>query len=84
MIALTEEAQTLLTVVATVDSGRPAPRAHWRAGFCPRLLTWLEEQLDRCLYELGAYLAESTLPKKISSTSERFKPERSTAASESN
>lgn len=31
--ALTEEAHTLLTVVATVDGGRPAPRAHCRAGF---------------------------------------------------
>jgi len=31
--ALMLEAQTLFTVVATVDSGRPAPIAHWRAGF---------------------------------------------------
>jgi hypothetical protein len=35
--ALIEEAQTLLMVVATVDSGSPAPIAHWRAGFWPRL-----------------------------------------------
>lgn len=32
-----EEAQTLLTVVQTVEVGREAPRAHWRAGFWPRL-----------------------------------------------
>jgi hypothetical protein len=38
MRALTLEAQTLLTVVQTTDSGRPAPRAHWREGFWPRLL----------------------------------------------
>jgi hypothetical protein len=37
-MALAPLAQTLLTVVHTVDSGRPAPMAHWRAGFCPRLL----------------------------------------------
>lgn len=37
MRALMEEAHTLLMVVATVDSGRPAPMAHWRAGFWPRL-----------------------------------------------
>jgi hypothetical protein len=32
-----EEAQTLLTVVQTVESLRPAPRAHCLAGFWPRL-----------------------------------------------
>lgn len=35
--ALTEEAHTLFTVVQTTDSGRPAPMAHCRAGFWPRL-----------------------------------------------
>jgi hypothetical protein len=39
MRALMDEAQTLLTVVQTTDSGSPAPRAHWRAGFWPRLGT---------------------------------------------
>ena len=38
MMAFKLEAQTLLTVVQTVEFGRPAPRAHCRAGFCPRLL----------------------------------------------
>ena len=33
IMALRLEAQTLFTVVATVLSGRPALRAHWRAGF---------------------------------------------------
>ncbi len=37
MRALVPEAQTLFTVVQTVVSGRPALRAHWRAGFWPRL-----------------------------------------------
>lgn len=37
MMALMLDAQTLLTVVQTVEFGRPAPIAHWRAGFCPRL-----------------------------------------------
>lgn len=37
MMAFTEEAQTLLMVVQTVESGRPAPRAHCRAGFWPML-----------------------------------------------
>jgi len=32
MRALMLEAQTLLTVVQTVESERPAPRAHCRAG----------------------------------------------------
>lgn len=36
-MALREEAQTLFTVVQTVESGMPAPMAHWRAGFWPRL-----------------------------------------------
>lgn len=31
------EAQTLLMVVQIVELGRPALRAHWRAGFWPRL-----------------------------------------------
>jgi hypothetical protein len=35
--ALRDEAQTLLMVVLTVAAGRPAARAHWRAGFWPRL-----------------------------------------------
>lgn len=37
MMALREEAQTLFTVVQTVESGMPAPMAHCRAGFWPRL-----------------------------------------------
>lgn len=37
MMDLRPEAQTLLTVVQTVESGRPAPMAHCRAGFWPRL-----------------------------------------------
>ena len=32
-MALRDEAQTLLIVVHTVLLGRPALRAHWRAGF---------------------------------------------------
>lgn len=39
MMALREEAQTLFIVVQTVESGMPALRAHWRAGFWPRLGT---------------------------------------------
>ena len=35
--ALTDDAQTLFTVVQTVLSASPAPRAHCLAGFCPRL-----------------------------------------------
>lgn len=34
---LVPEAQTLFMVVQTVESGRPALMAHWRAGFWPRL-----------------------------------------------
>ena len=37
MIAFVPEAHTLLIVVAIVDSDNPAPIAHWRAGFWPRL-----------------------------------------------
>ena len=37
MMALREEAQTLLMVVQIVEGGRPALMAHWRAGFWPRL-----------------------------------------------
>ena len=37
-MAFSEEAQTLFTVVQTVESRRPAPRAHWRAGAWPRLI----------------------------------------------
>ena len=37
MMDFRPEAQTLLTVVQTVESGRPAPMAHCRAGFWPRL-----------------------------------------------
>lgn len=40
MVDLMEEAQTLFIVVATVEWGRPALRAHWRAGFWPRLWGW--------------------------------------------
>lgn len=39
MIALAPEAQTLLTVVQTVDCLRPPAIAHCRAGFWPRLVT---------------------------------------------
>src|SRR6476659_2161581 len=35
MVAFMPEPQTLLTVVAPVASGRPAPRAAWRAGAWP-------------------------------------------------
>jgi hypothetical protein len=37
IMAFREEAQTLFMVVAIVELGRPALRAHWRAGFWPRL-----------------------------------------------
>lgn len=37
MIALREEAHTLLIVVHGTLAGREAPSAHWRAGACPRL-----------------------------------------------
>jgi hypothetical protein len=75
---LIEEAQTLLMVVETVDSGRPAPMAHWRAGFWPRLLYQLA---GASRVQLGSpYFAERTLPTKTSWTSSGFKPARSTAA----
>jgi hypothetical protein len=57
-MALREEAQTLLTVVLTVVGGRPAARAHWRAGFWPRL------DVVRCVLRLrrgvlgGQHVAE--------------------------
>ena len=35
MVAFMPEPQTLFTVVAPVASGRPAPRAAWRAGAWP-------------------------------------------------
>ncbi len=35
LTALSEEAQTLLTVNAGTVAGRPARRAAWRAGICP-------------------------------------------------
>lgn len=38
MTAFKPEAQTLFTVVHTVVSWRPAPRAACLAGFCPTLL----------------------------------------------
>ena len=40
--ALRPEPQTLFTVNAPTVSGRPAPRAAWRAGFCPApaVRTW--------------------------------------------
>lgn len=37
MTDLRPEAQTLLIVVLIVVTGREAARAHWRAGFWPRL-----------------------------------------------
>lgn len=40
VIAFREEAQTLFMVVQTMVLGREAPRAHWRAGFWPRLGVW--------------------------------------------
>lgn len=49
IMALRPEAQTLLTVVQTTESGRPAPRAHCRAGFCPRLKRI--DQLSYCVNE---------------------------------
>ena len=78
MIALAPEAQTLLTVVQTVDWLRPPAIAHCRAGFWPRLvtvrfiLTW----------ELPiTYFADKTFPKKTSSTcSGLISGTRSTAA----
>jgi hypothetical protein len=45
-MALRPEAQTLLTVVQTVDWLRPAPIAHWRAGFWPRLETEIRRRAD--------------------------------------
>jgi len=76
-IALREEAQTLLTVVQTIEFGRWAPRAHWRAGFWPRLGHVKRSLLRRGLGRLerrylGTYLAERTLPKKTSSMSSGF------------
>ncbi len=81
MIALRLEAQTLLTVVHTVEVGRPAPMAHWRAGFCPKLSQgneFMEGHLWRSL--VLAHFAEMTLPKKTSSTSSDFTEARSRAA----
>lgn len=46
MRALVPEAQTLLTVVQTVESVRPALMAHWRAGFWPRLRRYYVSSLD--------------------------------------
>jgi hypothetical protein len=67
----------LLMVVETVDSGRPAPMAHWRAGFWPRL----NSQYGHLeAFKVVAYFADITLPTKTSSTSSGFKPARSTAA----
>lgn len=37
-MALAPDAQTLLTVVQTVDWFKPPARAHWREGFWPRLI----------------------------------------------
>ncbi len=34
-IAFMPEPQTMLTVAAPTESGTPAPRSTWRAGFCP-------------------------------------------------
>ena len=36
IIAFIPEAHTLLIVVHGVEIGRPAPRAAWRAGACPK------------------------------------------------
>ena len=80
MTAFKPEAQTLLTVVQTVESARPAPIAHWRAGFCPTLLGLLVTIQPKCCCFL-TYPADRTLPKKTSSTSEALMPSaRSTAA----
>lgn len=59
MRALVPEAQTLLTVVQTVESVRPALMAHWRAGFWPRLETCYVSSLDGCGEEemLGSSLS---------------------------
>ncbi len=81
MIALRLEAQTLLTVVHTVEVGRPAPIAHCLAGFCPKLYQggeFIKRDLGRSL--VVAHFAEMTLPKKTSSTSSGFTKARSRAA----
>lgn len=55
MMAFSPEAQTLLTVVATTASLRPALMAHWRAGAWPKL--WA------CQLSLPGYVrSESCLP----------------------
>jgi len=77
MIALMLEAQTLFTVVQTVESGSPAPRAHCLAGFCPRL------DASQGRSESGqetAYFAERTLPMNTSSTLSGLMPALWTAA----
>src|SRR3569833_1298853 len=78
MMAFSADAQTLLTVVHTTLSGRPAPMAHWRAGAWPRLGRGRSGQLSVgvcvCVYVFpggwiqlmrglcGTYLADRTLP----------------------
>jgi hypothetical protein len=60
MTAFKPDAQTLLTVVQTVESSSPAPSAHCLAGFCPTLykvinmLFWDSE---------GSHKAQLTLQK---------------------
>ena len=66
-----------MMVVETVDSGRPAPMAHWRAGFWPRLSS---QYGDVEVFEVVSHFADMTLPTKTSSTSSGFRPARSTAA----
>lgn len=61
------DAQTLLTVVATVELGKPALIAHWRAGFCPRLaMQSVPDVIVKA--QDNSYFAERTLPKNTSST----------------
>lgn len=85
MIAFKPEAQTLLTVVHTVDSSRPAPRAHCLAGFCPTLMAEVSTRpgmrdLERSQWE--AHFAERTFPKKTSWTSAGLIPSALSMAAE--
>lgn len=81
IMALRLEAQTLLTVVHTVDVGKPAPIAHCLAGFCPRLSQKVSDSQVKSRKPFAiAHFAEMTLPKKTSSTSSGLTEARSRAA----
>jgi hypothetical protein len=68
MVAFMPEPQTLLIVVAPVESGKPAPRAAWRAGAWPTgrqhvahedLVDFLRPEpgaLQRCTDHMGTEL----------------------------